>query len=162
MAEYLSEGMIFLDLDAIDKISAFRHISESMARQRLIGDPDAFLEELLEREAIEPTCMGRGVAFPHTRTDLVKRPVIAFARPRRPIPFNDQPADNVHFIFVMGTPKAEANLYLNILARLCKMLRRPEFRDALTTVQTPQDALRLLQQNETLAAEKFHAAQPVS
>ena len=148
MAEYLSEDLIFLDLDAADKLTAFKTIVRGMARHRYIKDPSTFLDELLEREKVEPTCMGRGVAFPHTRTALVKQPVIAFARPRRPIPFNDRPADDVHLIFVMGTPKAEANLYLDILARLCKVLRQPEFRRALQGVKTPGEALRLFQESE--------------
>lgn len=161
MAEFLSEDLIFLDLDAADKTAAFRAIVDGMARERAIEAPSAFLDELLEREAIEPTCMGRGVAFPHTRTDLVKRPVIAFARPRYPIAFNEQAADDVRLIFVMGTPKADATLYLNILARLCKILRQPEFREALMSVQTPRDALRLIQENESLATEKHQMANSV-
>lgn len=162
MAEFLSEDLIFLDLDAADKITAFRGIVDGMARQQAIGEPAAFLEELLEREAIEPTCIGRGVAFPHARTDLVKRPVIAFARPRHPIAFNDSTDDNVQLIFVMGTPKIDTNLYLNILARLCKMLRQPEFRSALLTAQTPREALRLIQNAELQAAENQQTANQVS
>jgi len=162
MAEYLSESLIFLDLDADDKATALRAIVEGMARQRAIENPAAFLQEILDREAIEPTCMGRGVAFPHARTDLVKRPVIAFARPIFPIPFNDHIADDVCLIFMMGTPKAEANLYLNILARLCKMLRQSDFRDALLSAQTPRETLRLIQENESLAAGKLKTANAAS
>jgi mannitol/fructose-specific phosphotransferase system IIA component (Ntr-type) len=161
MAEFLSEDLIFLDLNVADKISAFRAIVEGMARHRVIDDPAAFLHELLDREAIEPTCIGRGIAFPHTRTNLVKRPVIAFARPLTPISFNNSAADDVSLIFVMGTPKPEANLYLNILARLCKMLRQPDFRAALISARSPREALLLIQEKEAQAAEKRPAASPV-
>lgn len=161
MAEFLSEDLIFLDLDAADKTSAFRAIVEGMARHRAIDDASAFLHELLDRESIEPTCIGRGIAFPHTRTDLVKRPVIAFARPLAPISFNDSAADDVSLIFVMGTPKAEANLYLNILARLCKMLRQPDFRAALISAQSRREVMRLIQEKELQAVEKRPVPSPV-
>ncbi len=162
MAEFLSEDLIFLDLDVADQAGAFRAIVEGMAYHGAITDPSAFLRELLEREAIEPTCMGRGVAFPHTRTDLVKHPVISFARPLLPIPFNNDSADDVRLIFVMGTPKSENNLYLNILSRLCKMLRHPDFRDSLIAARTPREALRLIETEELYAAEKRHVPSLVS
>jgi mannitol/fructose-specific phosphotransferase system IIA component (Ntr-type) len=157
MAEFLSEDLIFLDLDAGDKTGIFRPIAEGMARHGAINSAPAFLNELLVREAVEPTCIGRGVAFPHTRTDLVKHPVIAFARPRVPISFNNSSADDARLIFVMGTPKAENNLYLNILSRLCKMLRQTDFRDSLISARTPREAMRLIQQKELQDLEKRHS-----
>jgi fructose-specific phosphotransferase system IIA component len=157
MAEFLSEDLIFLDLDAGDKNGIFRQIVERMARHGAISSPSAFLHELLEREAIEPTCIGRGVAFPHTRTDLVKQPVIAFARSRVPISFNNSSADDARLIFVMGTPKSENNLYLNILSRLCKMLRQPDFREALISARSPREVLRLIRHKELQDLEKRHS-----
>jgi len=162
MAEFLSEDLIFLDLDAPDKATVFREIVEAMARQGTISSATAFLSELMEREAIEPTCIGRSVAFPHTRTDLVKRPVIAFARPLVPIPFSDSADDNARLIFVMGTPKSENNLYLNILSRLCKMLRQPDFRDALIAAASPREALELIKQKELRDLEQRHTPSLVS
>lgn len=162
MAEFLSENLIFLDLDAPDKASAFRVIVEGMAHHGAISAPSAFLSELLEREAIEPTCMGRGVAFPHARTELVKRPVIAFARARTPISFSNSTTDDVLLIFVMATPKSENNLYLNILSRLCKMLRQPEFRDALISAKTASEALELIEEKELQDLERQHIPSLVS
>jgi len=162
MAEFLSEDLIFLDLDVADKAGAFLAIVEGMAYHSAIIDPTTFLKELLDREAVEPTCMGRSVAFPHTRTDLVKRPVIAFARPLLPIPFNNSIEDDVRLIFVMGTPKSENNLYLNILSRLCKMLRQPDFRDSLLAARTPREALRLIKEKESQDVEKRHIPSLVS
>lgn len=162
MADYLSEELIFLDLDVADKTGAFHAIVEGMAYHGAITDQAAFLGELLEREAIEPTCMGRGVAFPHTRTDLVKHPVVAFARPQLPIPFNNSIDDDVRLIFVMGTPKHENNLYLNILSRLCKILRQADFRDSLLVARTPRQALRLIEEKESQDFEKRHIPSLVS
>ncbi len=143
LSDYLSENLIILDLQAQNKAEAFHQMVSSLAASKLIADPAAFLEEVLAREAIEPTSIGRGVALPHTRTRSVRRPVIVFARAQHGIPFTANHADPVQLIFMMGTPKDEANLYLQILARLCRLLRRNEFRDRLLTASTPQEILKL-------------------
>ncbi|MDZ7266462.1 MAG: PTS sugar transporter subunit IIA [candidate division KSB1 bacterium] len=149
LSDYLSENLIFLDLDAHDKYEAFRAMVAKMATQQAIAEPATFLHEVIEREAIEPTCIGRGVALPHTRTRCVKKPIIAFARTSRSIPFTAACNDGVQLIFMMGTPKDEANQYLQILARLCRLLRRSEFRDKLLTATSPKEILKLFDEFDT-------------
>ena len=143
LSDYLSENLIILDLQAKNKVDAFRTMVSSLAANKMIADPITFLEEVMAREAIEPTSIGRGVALPHTRTRSVRQPVIVFARTSEGIPFTANHADPVQLIFMMGTPKDEANIYLQILARLCRLLRRNEFRDRLLTATTPQEILKL-------------------
>jgi len=143
ISDYLSENTIFLDLNAENKIDAFRTMVATMADRDVIAEPKTFLDEVIAREALEPTCIGREVALPHTRTRCVERPIIAFARTSQGIPFTQALSDRVRLIFMMGTPKDEATLYLQILARLCRLLRRPDFRDRLLSASTPQDILQL-------------------
>ncbi len=149
LSDYLSENLIFLDLDADDKYEAFSAMVSQMAKQEAIAEPAKFLHEVIEREAVEPTCIGRGVALPHTRTMCVKKPIIAFARTSRSIPFTAARNDGVQLIFMMGTPKDEANQYLQILARLCRLLRRSEFRDKLLTAASPKEILKLFDEFDT-------------
>ncbi len=143
LSDYLSENLIILDLQAKDKVEAFRTMVSSLAANQMIIDPATFFDEVMAREAIESTSIGRGVALPHTRTRSLHRPVIVFARTSEGIPFTTNHTDPVQLIFMMGTPKDEANLYLQILARLCRLLRGNEFRDRLLTAATPQEILQL-------------------
>jgi fructose-specific phosphotransferase system IIA component len=148
LTDFLSEKLIFLGLEVDDKIEAFRTMVGNMARHDFITDPEAFLDEVIEREDVEPTCIGRGVAFPHTRTLCVTRPVIAFARAKRGIPFTSRDSDVVNLIFIMGTPKDDSNLYLQILARLCRLLRQQDFRERLLAAATPKDILNLFKEHD--------------
>ncbi len=143
LSDFLSEHLMLLDLDVENKIDAFKALVSSMAQQRVINEPKTFLDEVIAREAIEPTCIGHGIALPHTRTRCVERPTIAFARNLRGIPFTPTRTEEVQLIFMMGTPKDEANQYLQILARLCRLLRRNEFRDKLLAAASPKEILQL-------------------
>ncbi len=156
LSDFLSEKLIVLGLEANDKREAFRTMVTKMASQNAISSPETFLDEVIAREDIEPTCIGRGVAFPHTRTRCVTRPVIALGRAARGIPFTSKDSDKVQLIFVMGTPKDDANTYLQILARLCRLLRQQSFRERLLDAATPREILNLFNEYEASAAE--HAA----
>ena len=149
LSDYLCENLIILDLEANNKFDALKSMVSNMARHRVIDEPKTFLEEVIARENLEPTCIGRGIALPHTRTVFVKEPVIVIARTARGIPFNGKQTDDVQLIFMMGTPKDEANLYLQILARLCRLLRRTEFRDKLLSASTPKEILQLFSDFDT-------------
>jgi fructose-specific phosphotransferase system IIA component len=154
LSDFLSEKLIVLELDAQDKTEAFRKMVARMARHKAITRPEVFLDEVIARENIEPTCIGRGVAFPHTRTSCVNRPVIAFGRPRQSISFTSKESDNVQLIFIMGTPKDDANTYLQILARLCRLLRQTRFRERLLTASTPKEVLSLFKEYDMPAVEQ--------
>jgi fructose-specific phosphotransferase system IIA component len=167
LSDFLSEKLIVLELEAHDKVDAFRTMVTRMARHNAITSPEVFLDEVMARENIEPTCIGRGIAFPHTRTSCVKRPVIAFGRARRSIPFTAKESDDVQLIFVMGTPKDDCNTYLQILARLCRLLRQTHFRERLLAAETPREVLDLfdeydaspaIEQSERAVAEAFDPA----
>lgn len=154
LSDFLSEKLILLELEADDKVEAFRTMIARMASNNAISCPERFLEEVIARETIEPTCIGRGVAFPHSRTLCVKRPVIAFGRAQHSIPFNSDEEDNVQLIFVMGTPKDDANIYLQILARLCRLLRQSNFRERLLSAATPTEIVNLFKEYEAPSVEQ--------
>jgi fructose-specific phosphotransferase system IIA component len=154
LSDFLSEKLIFLELEASDKYEAFSMMVARMANHEFVTSPEIFLNEVVAREDIEPTCIGRGVAFPHARTFCVTRPVIAVARARRSIPFTSSESDDVQLIFVLGTPKEDSSTYLQILARLCRLLRQATFRERLLAAPTPKDILNLFIEFDSPAVEK--------
>lgn len=143
ISEFMRDDLVFLDVEARDKNDVFQKIIDGMARSKVINQPAAFLDEILERESQAPTCIGRGVALPHTRTFFVERPVIAFARTRNRVSFSQRPTDQVEFIFLMGTPVGDPDTYLHILGNLCRLLRENKFRDALRAAKSSRDVLSL-------------------
>ena len=144
LSEYMQKDLVFLNIEANTKKDLFERIVASMAQNKIIDHPGAFLDELMQREDKAPTCIGRGIALPHTRTQFVDRPIIAFARLNSPINFSQNPKDSVQLVFLMGTPAADPNTYLKILADLCTQLRDSKFRDKLLHARKRDQILQLL------------------
>lgn len=143
LSDFMRSELVFLDVEARSKVDIFRKIVKGMARSKVINHPEAFLDEIIERENQAPTCIGRGIALPHTRTIFVNKPIIAFARTRGAVAFSNRPTDNVEFVFLMGTPKNDPNTYLRILGKLCKLLRDQKFRNSLRKAVEPNQILDL-------------------
>ena len=84
-----------------------------------------FYDELLARERVEPTTLGNGVAFPHARTDHVKRLVLAVGRSVSGVNFETS-GETIHFIFVIGTPRRMVTEYLALVGAMARLLRHDE------------------------------------
>jgi len=148
IAQFMRPDLVFLDVESKNKFDIFKAIVDHMAEMEVIDHPQAFLDELIDRETQAPTCIGRGIALPHTRTIFVDRPIIAFARTTRAISFGKQPDDDVELIFLMGTPKQEHNTYLRILGNLSRLLRKAEVREMLKSAESPAEVLQIVSEQK--------------
>ena len=76
LADLLDEKQIALNLRAHTQEEALREIVVLLHANEQISDPEKFLAALMTREAASSTVAEHGVAFPHARTDLVKKIVL--------------------------------------------------------------------------------------
>lgn len=149
LADLLTEDLIHLDVKARTKNEAIREVAEIMARCKQIYDKEEFLNALLEREGLATTGIGRGIAFPHARSASVEGIVVALARSDAGIEFDALDGKPVHLMFMMGTSPECVEEYLKVLARISRLLKKDQAKDALLTAKTPADVLRVIRQVET-------------
>jgi mannitol/fructose-specific phosphotransferase system IIA component (Ntr-type) len=122
---------VVLDLDAETGADAVRALHARLAEvSDAVVDAPKFLQDLNQRMLLAPVCIADDVALPHARTDAVSRIVIAVARTRQPIPF-DSTHPAVRLLFLIGTPKDAVTGYLQAVAALSRILRKPGTRTGL-------------------------------
>ena len=92
----------------------------------------------LARERLEATSLGYGVAFPHARTDHVKKMVLAVGRSIPGVLFENS-GETIHFIFVIGTPRRMVTEYLALVGAMARLLRNEEVRKKLMAAKTPEE-----------------------
>ena len=103
-----------------------------------IAKAGAFLEQGLERESMQSSEVENGVAFPHSRTDLVEEIVIGVGRSRAGISFGqDQP--RAHLIFVIGVPERLLSDYLVVVGTLARLTQDETIRSKLLSAETPRE-----------------------
>ena len=120
IADLLTPRGVIAQLRVSNKKQALQEIARRAATQTGIAERRIY-EALAERERLDSTGIGKGVAVPHGKLAELPRLLALFARLERPIPFeaiDDQPVD---LMFVLLAP-AEAE-HLRALARISRLLR---------------------------------------
>jgi mannitol/fructose-specific phosphotransferase system IIA component (Ntr-type) len=132
------------DLHAADKDSAIRTVAAALEGDPRVNDPEALVQGIFAREAMESTGLGNLAALPHARTDAVDDIVMAIGRSREGIAYGPKGEEPVRLIFCMGTPKRMVQEYLRAVASLARLLKQEAFRNAILQAGSAQDILDAL------------------
>jgi CBS domain-containing protein/mannitol/fructose-specific phosphotransferase system IIA component (Ntr-type) len=137
LANLLDEKLINHDLKATTKREAIDELLKLVKRKYPDHDFDGIRNSILEREDIENTSYGRGIAFPHARTDAVTEMYIALGISKKGL--EDKTPDDVplRMICLMLTPSNIAKLYLQTLSAFAAFGRTPENIDRVTEATSP-------------------------
>lgn len=81
------------------------------------------IEALLEREALGPTGVGRGVALPHARLPGVERVVGVFLKLEKPVDYDAVDRQPVDLIFALFAPENSGVDHLKALAAVSRTMR---------------------------------------
>lgn len=112
---YLSEELIMLDLDVDNRTDLFEKMATQAHKVGIIKNKAEFLQSIIDREALTPTIIGKGVAVPHARSGGANsHVVVVFARLRSPIVYSEENPEQVRLVFMVATGSNERE-YLNVL-----------------------------------------------
>lgn len=143
---YFDSGNVIWELTSTDKFDAIREV---ISRARTFAEhPDldlpAFVDKVIEREKVQSTGFGHGVAVAHGRTDQVSAPRVALGISRTGIPFDAFDGKPVHMLFVVANHPDQEIDYLHILSTLAGMVRDEMFRRDILACDHESDAHRKL------------------
>jgi mannitol/fructose-specific phosphotransferase system IIA component (Ntr-type) len=145
LADLLNEKHVDLDLRTRTLETALLKLVRLLEEDERITQPERFLEQVMAREKANPSLVEHGVAFPHARTELVEKIVLAVGRSRAGIPFGPE-GERGRLIFLIGVPQRLVSEYLVCVGALARILRDDEVRQRLLYATTPKeflDALRV-------------------
>src|SRR5438105_14541887 len=143
LSDLLDERQVILRLRSRKLPNALREMIQLLARKRKNDNAERFFEQLLAREQEHPSVVENGVAFPHTRADLVDEIVVGIGRSRAGIPAgSDQ--KRARLIFVIGVPERLVNDYLICVGTLARLVRDDATRSTLLHAETPREFIDAL------------------
>jgi len=111
------------------------------ALTRMLADvagasPDAVLSAVMERESVQSTGIGFGVAIPHGRCGAVRELTMVAAVSAEPVPFDAIDGEPVRLFFLIVGPESSAGLHVKILSRIARLVRRDTVRQQLLEATT--------------------------
>jgi PTS system nitrogen regulatory IIA component len=137
-----SEGVVHTKAEALRRLAALLASGTDV--------PVADIERVLvEREKLQSTGVGGGVAIPHGGIAKLEVHIGAVLLCPDPIDFDAIDSAPVSILFAVIGPKREAGEHLKILARVSRLLRQDEFRKRLLAAPTGVVAYDRISAEET-------------
>lgn len=148
ISNFLKPEAIIMEMTATEKLAAIRELVDHMVKKNIAKDREQLFDALAQRENLESTGIGEGVAIPHARTDAVNEVVLLFARSKSGIDFSAIDGKPSHIIFLIASPENKKTEYIMTLAKLSRLLRHGNVREQLKSAQTPNEVLEIIKKNE--------------
>jgi nitrogen PTS system EIIA component len=104
---------------------------------------------LLEREQLQSTGIGDGVAIPHGALPQVDSQVASLLIVPDGLDFAAIDGGKVTILFAVLGPKRATGEHLKTLARVSRLLRNKAFRDRLASAANEKEAYDLIEQEES-------------
>jgi PTS system nitrogen regulatory IIA component len=86
---------------------------------------------LAEREKLNTTGIGEGVAIPHGKLAGLPRLYASFGVSRAGVDFSSIDGKPTQLFFALVAPENSAGIHLKALARISRLFRNPQFREAI-------------------------------
>jgi CBS domain-containing protein len=138
------ERRININLQAGTKEEAVHELLDMIKREGMRLDFEAIERSIWEREEVEDTSYGRGVAFPHARTDAVEEMYILVGISRPGLKDKTPDGIPVHMTCLLLTPSTIAKLYLQTLSGLAAFTRLEGTLDKLLMITHARDLIKLI------------------
>jgi len=146
--EILVKESVILDLGVRTKREVLAEMAASLAKVEPQIEAGRLLDVLMEREALQSTGIGEGVAIPHGKLPGLQRLVASFARSRAGVDFESIDGQPTHHFFLLVVPEHSGGQYLKALARISRFFRDPAFRQALAQGEALEDVIRAIEEED--------------
>ena len=137
------DRVVFITQSA--KRDALTELANVLANAPQVKRGDELLSEILKREELMPTAVGRGIAIPHVRLSSVTDLVMAVGVCRTPISdfqtVDDKP---VNLLIMIAAAYNQHTYYLQTISYFSAKLKSQELRDAIANAATEKEVYELL------------------
>ena len=146
--DILLRDAVIVDLQATTKRAALEEICAAVAAAEPAADAAKLLQVLAERERLQSTGIGEGVAIPHGKVAGLPRLIAAFAKSTAGVDFDSVDGQKTHLFFLLVMPENAGGQHLKALARISRSLRDPTFRHAVESASTRDEVLRAIEHED--------------
>ncbi|MCF1602544.1 PTS sugar transporter subunit IIA [Tetragenococcus halophilus] len=141
MGKIIDENTIFLNKEFVSKEEALKDIAETAIALQIVDSYAEILQALLQREEMVPTAVGKGVAIPHCKSEVVKDSKVFLYRLSNEIKWDEE--EKVTLIFAIITNDQNSD-HLSILAKLSRNLLKESFLTKIKNASSTKEVYELI------------------
>jgi PTS system nitrogen regulatory IIA component len=138
--DILAPELVLTTLAATTKAGVLDELAAATAARHPEIDRVRLVQALDERERLNSTALGQGIAIPHGKLPGLKRVLAAFARSQAGVDFQSLDGKPTYLFFLLVAPEEAAGAHVKALARVSRLLKDEGFR---TRLREAPDAAQL-------------------
>jgi mannitol/fructose-specific phosphotransferase system IIA component (Ntr-type) len=143
-SDFLKPTQVVFDLKTKDKVEAIEELLDNLVKAKLVANKKLTLTRIIDRERLDSTAIGEGVALPHARVDTGGEIAIAVGRSEKGISFDAADSKLVHLIILVVWNPTLPGLFNHLFAGLARFLIKPEYRQRLFQAKDKAELVKIL------------------
>lgn len=148
LSDILSEESICLELKSQNKRDAIHEMASMLAATGKVESVEVLVNALMEREHIQTTGIGHGMAIPHATAEGVKGLNLVLGISHSGVEFDSLDRQQVHLIFLLaGEPRLHTS-FLSILSKISRFFRKETFRHQVLAAKSEKAIIQLIRSRE--------------
>ena len=148
LSDFLDEDTIKIFLDSETKDEIIEELVDLLPPSRTPGLKERILTSVMERERIETTGLGEGIAFPHGVAPVGSSLYMAMGLTREPVDFDSFDGVPVRIFFMLVSSEENRALQLKGLARAARLLHNRPLREALLAARSADEVMEVIRRDE--------------
>jgi fructose-specific phosphotransferase system IIA component len=142
--EIFSPDLIKIKYYALDKKSCLQEMVDFIAEKGIVSSSEEFFKLIFERESLMSTGIGRNVAIPHARSEIVRELKISVFVLETGIDYDALDGELVRIIFLISVPESMKQEYMRVLSLLSNFCRESVNRDKIINSTSSFEVYELL------------------
>lgn len=145
LTEFISKRSVAVQLREDRKATLFERIGELLARSLPNVSARTITDALWERERMQNTAVGDGLAMPHGTLDGLERPLVGLFVTTKPIDYEAPDDEPVQVCFVTLCSPGQRLIHLKLMASLARLVAATDFVARQRGARNAGEALAALQ-----------------
>ncbi len=129
---------VIVALSGSDKASVISQLVKALVESGKISNFHDIYEQVMERERVRSTGVGKGFAIPHCKTSAVDKVHIAFGICVEAIPFDSIDGEPVKLIALLISPSSQTGAHIQALAGISRIITSVGVREKLYEINNPE------------------------
>lgn len=138
-----------------EKQLVIREMLQQLENNGQIESSGKFYTQVMYRESLETTGIGRGFAIPHTRTESVSDFISIFAVLKEGIDYQSIDGEPVKYLLLSIFPTEMSTKYLYLIGMMARLFSKDENIKKLEAAKSPAKIYSLLEDNFTTHFEEI-------
>jgi nitrogen PTS system EIIA component len=136
--------------EAAEKQLVIKELLNQLEEMKEIEDATRLYAQIMHRESLDNTGIGKGLAIPHIRTDSVKELKSIFAIARKGIDYHSHDGLPVRYLLLNIVPTEQSTKYLYLVGMMAWIFSDGDRREAFDAAKTRPSAYSLLKKYSDL------------